>query len=449
MRKLQKKGMALGLALACLGFFGLDRAAQAAAPDSGGQSRAARPAVQKVVSVARVYGDGEKVAEAVLQYRRPLDPDSVQTGDFTVEGHAVTDVAVNREPYFTGSSRPGRFVILKLATENTADEQGMAEKPQGEPGKEPAFHPDASHHSDLTEPDLAVAVRQVGEVTTVRGRMLGPSQRVYRSTETRKPDVDVFTQYQFKDPVTGVTMPYNLYLPAGYQPDRKYPLVFFVPDMGVNNNDTTAPLYQGNGATVFASPERQRKDPAIVLAPQYTDRLVGQLGLLTDDTYTWTQGLGVVSRLLFHVLDNYNVDRTRVYGTGQSQGGMTNIALSDRYPDLFAAQYLVACQWNVDEMKGLKDKKLWITVCEGDTKAYPGMNAATAEWEKLGTAVARNKQPWDAKAPAAQLDREARELAAQGAPINYTVFAGGNHRYTWSFAYNIPFILDWMFAQHG
>ena len=70
MRKLQKKGMALGLALACLGFFGLDRAAQAAAPDSGGQSRAARPAVQKVVSVARVYGDGEKVAEAVLQYRR-------------------------------------------------------------------------------------------------------------------------------------------------------------------------------------------------------------------------------------------------------------------------------------------------------------------------------------------------------------------------------------------
>ena len=44
---------------------------------------------------------------------------------------------------------------------------------------------------------------------------------------------------------------------------------------------------------------------------------------------------------------------------------------------------------------------------------------------------------------------KARELAAQGAPINYTVFAGGNHRYTWSFAYNIPFILDWMFAQHG
>lgn len=67
---------------------------------------------------------------------------------------------------------------------------------------------------------------------------------------------------------------------------------------------------------------------------------------------------------------------------------MANIAISDKYPDLFAAQFLVACQWNTQEMEALKDKNLWILVSEGDTKAYPGMNDAVSRWEKLGTKVA-------------------------------------------------------------
>lgn len=49
--------------------------------------------------------------------------------------------------------------------------------------------------------------------------------------------------------------------------------------------------------------------------------------------------------------------------------------------------------------------------------------------------------------PVAELDEQVRELAAQGKKINYTVFAGGNHMYTWSFAYGIDAIRDWLFAQ--
>ena len=61
---------------------------------------------------------------------------------------------------------------------------------------------------------------------------------------------------------------------------------------------------------------------------------------------------------------------------------MANIAISDAYPELFAGQYLVACQWDTQEMEKLKDKNLWLTVCQGDSKAFPGMNEATALWEK-------------------------------------------------------------------
>lgn len=38
------------------------------------------------------------------------------------------------------------------------------------------------------------------------------------------------------------------------------------------------------------------------------------------------------------------------YHNGQFQGGMANIAISDRYPSLFTVQFLVACQWNTDEI---------------------------------------------------------------------------------------------------
>ena len=125
---------------------------------------------------------------------------------------------------------------------------------------------------------------------------------------------------------------------------------------------------------------------------------------------------------------------------------MTNIAISDKYPDLFVGQFLVACQWNVDEMEAMKDKDLWIVVCEGDTKAFPGMNAATERWETL-TKVARNEPFWDSKASMEEINAKVKALEEQGAPINYSVFQGGNHMYTWSFAYNIEAIRDWLFRQ--
>lgn len=142
-----------------------------------------------------------------------------------------------------------------------------------------------------------------------------------------------------------------------------------------------------------------------------------------------------------------NADFNRIYGTGQSQGGMSNIAISDRYPDFFAAQYLVACQWNTDEMKALAGKKLWITVCEGDTKAYPGMNEAVSKWEAMGVKVAHDDEMWDPKAPASEIASKVAAMEGQGDSINYSVFKGGNHMYTWSFAYGIRPVLNWMMSQ--
>lgn len=77
------------------------------------------------------------------------------------------------------------------------------------------------------------------------------------------------------------------------------------------------------------------------------------------------------------------------------------------------------------------------------------MNAATARWEALGAKVARNDPFWDSKAPAREIEADIKAKERQGAAINYSVFRGGNHMYTWSFAYDIEGLRDWLFRQRA
>ena len=152
-----------------------------------------------------------------------------------------------------------------------------------------------------------------------------------------------FTQHEYTDPETGLTIPYNLFLPEGYDGEMEYPLVIYIADAGVNSNEVTDVIRQ-DGAAVWATDAEQAKHPCIVLAPQYTLDLINSIGMLTEDDYEWSEGLTLVGKLIFSFIDEYAVDENRIYGTGQSQGGMTTIAMSDKYPDLYAAQLLVACQ---------------------------------------------------------------------------------------------------------
>lgn len=413
--------------------------------------------IEQVTVISKSYGDGELPAYVVLKYPHSLDSKQLAAADYTVEGRTVEKVTTNTEPT-AEKDVPGCYVVLHLAHSNTSfdgDLAARAKQDAAQAGQADAAGDDkggkgvdAPWIADRQPPDLTVKVSQVKDVKAQDGTVYAASSQAHSDSGVVEQDVDRFTQHVYKDPETGYEMPYNLYLPKDYDPNKSYPLVFFVADASANINNTKTPLFQGNGATVWTEPEEQAKHPCIVLAPQYTQDLVQSIGMMTTDENVWTPGLTLVTHLLQDTIKNYAVDKTRIYGTGQSQGGMTNIAISDRYPDLFAAQWLVACQWNVQEMAAMKDKKLWITVCEGDNKAFPGMNEATALWESLGSSVARNASPWwNSKSPVAELDKQVRELAAQGKKINYTVFAGGNHMYTWSFAYGIDAIRDWLFAQ--
>ena len=383
--------------------------------------------ILSVTGIAEVYGDGEKISTAILEYSKNINAKKISAADFQVDGKIIESVSVKKN-----------LVTLKFAYENSSFDGTLNQKPN-RPKNDSARAGDAPRISNRKLPDLNFTVKQVNKLWAVDGTEILLSEKAV--TKISAPVIESFQQKIFTDPATGNSMPYNIFLPKNYDANKKYPLVFFVADASANINEVTTPLFQGNGATSFIDKN------CIILAPQYTADLVEKLGMMTTDENIWTDGLTLVTNLLFDVIKNYAVDESRIYGTGQSQGGMANIAISDKYPDLFAAQLLVACQWNVDEMEILKNKNLWIVVCEGDTKAFPGMNAAVERWEKLGAKVARNEKFFDSKASISELNKQIKNIERQRANINYTVFAGGNHMYTWSFAYNISALREWLFKQ--
>lgn len=294
-------------------------------------------------------------------------------------------------------------------------------------------------------------------VTLTRDITLGDSTVASAGTTTASTAVtnlvvDDFRQAEFSDPKTGDRLKYNLFIPRDYDPAKSYPLVLFMHDAGATSTDPLTTLRQGLGAVAWASREDQARHPCFVLAPQYS-------GLIANDRSETTSMLDTTVDLIGKLAADYAIDRSRLYATGQSGGCMMSIAMNIKYPDLFAASFLVAGQWDPALVKPLAKAKLWIVVSEGDLKAYPGQNAITAVLEQEGAKVARTV--WDGTSTPDAFAAAVAAMAAEKAPINYVALrkgtvvpagqtddGGSNHINTWRIAYTIAGIRDWIMAQH-
>jgi predicted peptidase len=295
-------------------------------------------------------------------------------------------------------------------------------------------------------------VVQAGTVTTTGGTRYAADDDTKTATgHTVNLIVDDFQQFTYKDPKTGRSLPYNLYVPKGYDRTRSYPLVLFMHDASLISTTVRATLVQGLGAVCWAAPGEQAERPAFVLAPQYPEVVVG-------DDYKPTSLFDTTVDLVRELTGKYSIDTDRLYSTGQSMGAMMTLGLNIKYPDLFAASWVVAGQWPAAQAAPLAKKNLWVTVSQGDTKAYPGENAIMAVVEKAGTKVGR--AVWDGQSTAVEFAADVKAMAAKGTTVNYSTFkkgstlAGGlanahgvEHNSTWPIAYTIEGVREWIFQQ--
>ena len=220
--------------------------------------------------------------------------------------------------------------------------------------------------------------------------------------------------------------------------DKKYPMVVFMHDAGAVSSETKYTLSQGNGATVWASPEWQKNHPSFVLAPQYEVVTV-------NDNYEYGPELDRTVELINSLTEKYSIDKDRIYNTGQSMGGMSSISLDSRYPDLFGGSYIVASKWDVNVTEPMKNQNIWFVASEGDPGAYPSLTEISDYLEKNGAKVQR--MTVDAEQNQDEVNKEVQSKIEEGYNIYYTVYKNGNHRYTWQHAYDMKPAMEWLFRQ--
>lgn len=385
------------------------------------------------IAVTRVFGDGQRLVAVALAFDRPIRTASVTAGAFSVEGRRIDRAYAGTTAEPAAEGRDGPFVILELSPDDAAAPLWLVNGPRAERRLPRAL-------VQLTGASLVA----------VEGSAVLPMAEAVDCAVIRNLVVDDFVQGRFEDAQTGLGLGYNLFVPRDYDPAQSYPLVLFMHDAGVTGPVVDTTLVQGLGAVAFATPDDQRRHPAFVLAPQYDVQIA-------NDASETTGHLDATVNLLQALVAQYRIDPRRLYVTGQSGGGMTAIAMNLKYPGLIAASLLVACQWDAALCAPLADKKLWVVVAQGDTKAFPGQNAIMEVIEAAGTPVSR--AVWQGTASAEDFAAEVRAQAGQGARVNYTALAEGtvtlpgqeggasDHRGTWRIAYGIGPLRDWLFEQ--
>ncbi|WP_234469279.1 alpha/beta hydrolase-fold protein [Streptomyces sp. MBT62] len=414
--------------------------------------------VKGLTAITQVFGAGQKLVAVAVEYDREIDGRTLSTSTFTVTDRTVTKVYTNRSADLAERARYGRYVIVELSPDDTAaalwvTQQGGGTPPTGGTGDSGGgVGAGGPKVGDTTPGGTIVAAKatltQAGTVTTAHGTQYSASSTALTTDAVKNLIVDDFQQFTFADPATGQTLNYNLFVPKDYDPRKRYPLVLFMHDASVVNVATDGPLVQGLGAVCWASPEDQARHEAFVLAPEYGSVVI-------DDDYLPSTLFDATANLVESVTRQYSIDRRRRYTTGQSMGAMMSLGLNIKYPDLFAAAFIVAGQWPEAQAAPLAKKDLWILVSADDTKAYPGEQAITAVIQEQGTQV--STALWDGQSTAAEFAADVRGMKAQRTPVNFAAFEAGTvvptgsttsaHMATWQVAYTIPGIRDWIMRQ--
>ena len=392
--------------------------------------------IRNVTSVTEVFGNGQQITHIIIEFNDKVVNSQLSRDTFSVPGRTVEKVYSNTQPEKTNIVKDGKYVIIEL---NPKD-------------KEASLRVEGGSEIGFQMKKATSKITQKEDILFTNGKKMEKSIAILENNKTKNLVVENFKQFVFKDPRTGTSVKYNLYIPKNYDRNKKYPLVLFMHDMSVLSEDTKTTLLQGNGAVSFATPEEQSRHEAFVLAPQYSRQVVDDNGDITSDLEA------TVNLVREYLPSKYSIDTKRIYATGQSMGGMMAIVMNSKYPDLFAASYLVACQWDDKEVAPMAKNNLWILVSTGDAKAYPGMNAITSELIKMGGTVTR--EAWKGDYGEGQFLESTRRLAAQKTNIKYTTLEKGTNPYlpkdanpgsehsgTWKIAYSIPGIKDWMFSQ--
>ncbi len=260
-----------------------------------------------------------------------------------------------------------------------------------------------------------------------------------------------FTTGEYSDVDSGLSVPYNIFLPEDYDESKTYPMVVFIGDATTVGTDMEYSITQGWGGVVWATSAEQEKHEAIILIPVFPETVIDDNNGENKSAY-----LELIPNMISEVAEKYHADSKRIYGTGQSMGAMATLYTASNHPDLYAGILIVDGQWNAEELKGIETQNMVYIAAGGDEKASQGQEDVKNLLDSLGTKYSQTSG-WDAQADENELNTSCEQLFAEGNAINFitweagTVLNGGSgseHMASFDYAYKLEKVRDWLFDQH-
>ena len=156
---------------------------------------------------------------------------------------------------------------------------------------------------------------------------------------------------------------YNVYIPESYDGSTPYALYFTLPGY-------EGLYFQGAGVNIRSEEfgfEAQKYNPEmIVVAPQLNNW--GETS--ADQTIC----------LVEYFLQQYNIDKSKVYGNGYSGGGETMSIVMGKRPDLFTAYLHVSSQWD-GAYEPVVEQRLSIYFAIGRSDEYYGSESTQKAYD--------------------------------------------------------------------
>jgi len=220
-----------------------------------------------------------------------------------------------------------------------------------------------------------------------------------------EPPMRLYTQFYTEVFSEANTRPYYfkyyVYVPRGYDPTQKYPLVLLL--HGLSRHQF--------GGVYILDPRIQQKHPSFVVVP------IAPEGMRWGDTDPKTPLLDanpLAMEAVRQVMAKYAIDRERVYVSGYSMGGIGTYGIVEQNPDFFAGAWVNCGGWMAGRAHLFPDD-MTILVVHGD-----------------------QDNPHFARDTVAA-------LRTAGKPVYYREYPGVGHN-VWDYAYRDPKIWDLFFS---
>ena len=222
------------------------------------------------------------------------------------------------------------------------------------------------------------------------------------------------------------TLFYRVLFPEKFDPQLKYPVVFFLHSRNESGNDNEKQL--NIGAKLLLTPEVRTQYPAIYVFPQCTEdsfwsNVKITAGTTSKHDYHFqtggkpTKAMSGLLGMIDNLLAKPYVNLQQVYLGGASMGGMGTYELLRRKPKTFAAAFAICGADTIANVNKYKQVPLWIFHGGKDDIVSPAYSIAIAN-----------------------------QLKIIGKEVKFSYYPDANHN-SWDKAFAEPQFLSWLFSH--